>query len=166
MLYCIVGASGTGKSTIVNELIKLGYKSPDSYTTRPKRHEKETGHTFITDEEYDKLENIVAHTVFNNHRYCVTKDMLDGCDLYIVDVAGVKTLKENYDNFKVIGLYLDEEECRNRMSARGDSDDNIESRLENDRKMFAGMDEICDYKINVNNTLESVVNEILNIIKK
>ena len=67
--YLIVGQSGSGKTTIVNTLEeKYGLKSIQSYTTRPKRSENETGHTFISDEEYDKLENIVACT-----DYCKSK---------------------------------------------------------------------------------------------
>ena len=94
MLYCIIGPSGSGKSTVVEELNKMGFKSPDSYTTRPKRFPEEGGHTYITQEEYDNLLNIVAYTHFNGYNYCVTKEMLDGCDFYIVDPDGIETLKK------------------------------------------------------------------------
>ena len=57
-IYLIVGCSGSGKTTIVNSLEnKYGLKSIQSYTTRPKRSDDETGHIFISDEEYDKLED-------------------------------------------------------------------------------------------------------------
>ena len=54
MLYCIIGPSGCGKSTVVSELNKLGYKSPDSYTTRPPRYPGEGGHTYITIEIHNR----------------------------------------------------------------------------------------------------------------
>ena len=53
-IYLIVGKSGSGKTTLVNELRKYGYTSVESYTTRPKRFKNETGHTFITEEEFDR----------------------------------------------------------------------------------------------------------------
>ena len=166
MLYCIVGPSGSGKSTIVNELNKLGYTSANSYTTRPKRTPNETGHTFITDEKFDKLQNIVAYTIFNSYRYCVTKEMLDGCDLYIVDPPGIKTLKDSgYTNFKTIGLILDKNKCTNRMLSRGDTLDKVQSRLDNDDKIFDGFENICDYKIDASKSISNIVNEILQIIK-
>ena len=41
---CIVGKSGTGKSTLVNKLkFKYNLTSVESYTTRPPRYENEQG---------------------------------------------------------------------------------------------------------------------------
>ena len=43
-LFLIVGASGSGKTTIANTLEeRYGYKQIQSYTTRPKRYETECG---------------------------------------------------------------------------------------------------------------------------
>jgi guanylate kinase len=166
MLYCIVGPSGCGKSTIVAELNKLGYTSVDSYTTRPKRTPDEKGHTFITDEEYNNLKNIVAHTVFNGYKYCVTTDMLKNCDLYIIDPPGIFTLKESGIDFKVIGLTLNKEECKNRMlNGRGDTIEKVEDRLKHDEKVFKDFEKICDYVINVNDSIENIVKQIDVIIK-
>lgn len=46
-IICLVGASGTGKTTIAKELDKLGYNIIHSYTTREPREENEWGHIFI-----------------------------------------------------------------------------------------------------------------------
>ena len=105
-IYLIVGCSGSGKTTIVNALEeKYGLRSIQSYTTRPKRSENETGHTFISDEEYDKLENIVACTEFCNYKYCATAEQIDENDLYVIDPTGVESLKSFYEGdkeFKII----------------------------------------------------------------
>ena len=62
-LYLFVGPSGSGKTTIVDKLeCENRYKSIQSYTTRPQRHQNEYGHIFISDEEFDQLTNIVAYT--------------------------------------------------------------------------------------------------------
>jgi len=162
-----MGPSGCGKSTVVNELIKRGHKAADSYTTRPKRFHNETGHTYITEEEYDLLEDIVAYTIFNGYRYCVTRQMLNECDLYIVDPAGIKTLRENgYDNFKVIGLELEPSDCAARMLARGDFGPDILGRLNNDWNMFRDFDDICDIIIDATKDIFEIVEQIENYIVK
>lgn len=166
MLFCIVGPSGSGKSTIVNKLCDLGYIACDSYTTRPKRYENETGHTFITEEEYDKLTDIVAHVKFNGYRYCVTVDMLEKCDLYIIDPLGLEVLRKHMDNFKVIGLSLSKDKCINRMLSRGDSQEDVDKRIENDKTFFDNFESSCDYVIDASKNLTDIVNEINEIMIK
>lgn len=79
---CIVGKSGTGKSTLVNRLkFKYNYTSVESYTTRPPRSDEETGHIFITQEEFDTLPNKVAINTFGEYDYCATKEQIDNADL-------------------------------------------------------------------------------------
>ncbi|MBQ8218576.1 MAG: hypothetical protein IJZ79_02400 [Bacilli bacterium] len=161
MLYCIIGPSGCGKSTVVNELIKRGHKAPDSYTTRPPRFHNEGGHTYISEEEYEALEDKVAYTTYNGYRYCVTKQMLNDCDLYIVDPAGIETLKNNgYDNFKVIGLDLEPSDCASRMLARGDFGPNILGRLEHDWYMFRNFEQLCDFLIDATQDTAQIVAQI------
>lgn len=110
-IYLIVGCSGSGKTTIANALEeKYKLKSIQSYTTRPKRSDSETGHIFISDEEYDKLENIVACTEFCNYRYCATAEQINESDLYVIDPAGIESLKAFYKGdkrFKVIYIKSD-----------------------------------------------------------
>lgn len=166
MLYCIIGPSGCGKSTVVSKLNELGYKSPDSYTTRPKRYPDEKGHTFISKSEYDNLPNKVAYTNFNGYDYCVTKEMLDGCELYIVDPAGIETLMENgYLDFKVIGLELDAPSCAVRMLSRGDNGQDVLDRLDHDWYIFRNFDQLCDYIIDASLDIDKIVDEILSIMK-
>ena len=165
MLYCIVGPSGSGKTTIVDRLKSYGFKAPDSYTTRPKRFENETGHTFISDEEYEQLKNKVAYTIFNGYKYCVTKEMLDGCDLYVIDPDGVETLKKHNVQFKVIGLMLNSDQCKQRMLTRGDSEEVVNQRLIHDEPIFKNLENISDYKINATKDIDSILQEILKIIK-
>lgn len=165
MLFCITGPSGCGKSTVVEELNKLGYKSADSYTTRPKRYANEGGHTFITQEQFDKLVDKVAYTHFNGYDYCVTREMLDGCDFYIIDPAGIQTLKDSgYDKFKVIGLQLTENDRAKRMNARGDSEKAINDRLSNDREAYNNFESICDIMIDATKEVQEIVNLIVDYI--
>ena len=50
-IFLIVGCSGSGKTTITEQLeMKYGLKSIQSYTTRLPRYDGETGHTIISNE--------------------------------------------------------------------------------------------------------------------
>ena len=99
-LYCIVGKSGTGKDTIVNELCRTyGYSRVISYTSRPKRNDPKDAysHIFVTEDDYHKAKasvTVVAETDFDGNYYWVTKEQVDKHDLYIIDWAGYVTLKE------------------------------------------------------------------------
>lgn len=163
-LYLIIGRSGTGKTTVVEELEKrYGYKSVQSYTTRPKRYENETGHTFITKEEFDK-KKMLAYTKFNGYEYGVDADLLSQGDLYIIDIPGVKYLQQsNVLNKKLITINLrcNQADLIKNMINRGDSKDMIQSRLLNDDIMFADEKNFpFDYIISTDNCIEDKVNKI------
>lgn len=146
-LFLFVGRSASGKTSIANMICQNGYSQVYSYTTRPPRYDGEIGHTFLTDEEYDKLENIVASTLYNGYRYCTTLEQVQKEDIYVVDIPGVQTLMENYDklNRKVYVLYfsVDVYNRIQRMISRGDSDTQIVSRLLTDEKAD-WLDQIMD----------------------
>ena len=60
-IFLIVGCSGSGKTTITERLEqKYGLKSIQAYTTRKPRYDGETGHTCVSDEEFDKLADMVG----------------------------------------------------------------------------------------------------------
>ena len=137
-LFLFVGKSASGKTTVADMLAKDGYSQIASYTTRAPRYDGEIGHIFVTDEEYDKLENIMASTLYNGHRYCTTLEQVQEADLYVVDVPGVETLMQNYYrlNREVYVLYfsVDVYNRIHRMMDRGDNDSQIVSRLLTDEK--------------------------------
>lgn len=135
-LFLFVGKSASGKTTIANMLEANGYTQVQSYTTRAPRYEGETGHTFITEEEYNKLDNIVASTLYNGYHYCTTLEQIQNADIYVIDVPGVKTLLEHYDQLdRPIHVFYFVASIRNRilrMIDRDDSDTAIVGRLLND----------------------------------
>ena len=184
-LYLFVGPSGSGKTTIVDELeCKYRYKCLQSYTTRPQRYENEYGHIFISDEEFDNLENIVAYTEYHGNRYCATEKLLNDADLYVVDYDGVETLLNKYSNTErfICVFYFDTTVSVriSRMLDRGDSDTQIVSRLHNDEQ-FDWHDKLNKlvwdysklhnrnvelYKINANNNKENVLELVLYFMNK
>ena len=132
-LFLFVGKSASGKTTIANMLENEGYKQIASYTTRPPRFDNETGHVFISEKEFNNLNNVVAYTYYNNYRYCTTLEQVNDADIYVVDPSGVKTLLDNYSALrrKVHIIYFDANVYSriNRMLIRNDSDTHIVGRL-------------------------------------
>ena len=167
-LYCILGKSGVGKTTAVDRLEKeYGYKVLKSYTTRSPRHKDDTDHTFISLKEYADMPNKVATCEFHGNFYCATSEQVDESDLYVIDCAGIKELKERYSGDKkivVIQITATMEECLERMIKRGDSEDVVWDRLKHDYVAFKDADELSDYNIPSNHQ-PSVVAAIKHIIE-
>ena len=151
-IVLIVGESGSGKSTICDELTKgYGLKQVKSYTTRPRRSEDEDGHTFISDEEFNKLENVCAYTYFDDHYYCATREQIDNSDLYIIDPYGVRYFMETYHGRKipmVVYIHTDKHIRRKRMKKRGDKNHKIRQRIAHDESAFANVEEYAMYQYN------------------
>lgn len=137
-LYLYCGRSGSGKTTIANILkYTNNFQQLESYTTRSPRYDGELGHHFVSNEEFDQLENIVAFTEYNSHRYAATQELVDDADIYIIDVPGVETLVKSYKSErKIVVLYFDTTVSTRiaRMKQRMDSESAIIERLNVDEK--------------------------------
>ena len=137
-LFLIVAPSGTGKTTLADMLEeKCGLKQLESYTTRKPRYDGEKGHTFISDEEFDALEDIVAFTNYNGHRYCATASQLDKSQIYVVDIPGVESMLNFYNSNRTIRIFYLSANVHTkitRMKMRGDSDSKILNRIHNDHE--------------------------------
>lgn len=148
-LFLFIGKSASGKTTIANMLEKReGMKQVQSYTTRPPRFEGETGHMFITDEECNELEDIVASTLYNGYWYCATLEQIDEADIYVIDVTGARELLYNHEmiNRDIHIIYFDAgvHERINRMINRGSTDAQIVSRLLHDES-FDWYDKLSEF---------------------
>ena len=103
LFFLLVGPSGSGKTTIADALeYKYGLKSVPSYTTREPRYDGERSHTFITREEFSKLQNIVSYTEFCGNQYCATASQVEQYNIFVVDPVGIAYFRENYHGNKVV----------------------------------------------------------------
>ena len=169
LLLCLIGKSGSGKSTIAERLNRrFGYVQAKSYTTRPVRVDDGNDiktHTFITREQIaDFQDDIVAYNEYNNNAYFVTRKMLEGCNLYVVDKEGLIQLYKNYHDKDILAIYIDCDSsiASRRMAERGDTDEQIMKRLQYDEKAFADCQELCDFV--VPNEVQNGVNDIVDWI--
>lgn len=178
-LYLFVGKSASGKTTIADALEqKYGYKQVCSYTTRKPRYDGEIAHTFVNEEEFNNLSELVAYTEYNGCKYGTTAEQLNQCSIYVVDVPGVETLLQKYQtNRPIYIIYFDSTVYTriNRMLDRHDSDMAIISRLLQDEKddWYKELDRLVWryyhligknvelYSINANDNIERVLEMVL-----
>lgn len=184
-LFLLVGKSASGKSTIATILEKVhGYKQVESYTTRKPRHFAESGHIFVSKEDFLDLGELAAYTFYNNNMYGVTYEQLEQCSTYVIDVPGVESLLKNLNGSRPICIiYFDAAVSTRimRMIERGASDHEIISRLLTDdttNDWFRELDKLVWhykniehqdvelYKIDANENIENVLKQVLYYIGK
>ena len=140
ILLC--GKSGTGKSAVAERYCEMYHGSVlNSYTSRPKRFPEEKGHIFITEAEFNNIEQdqMIAYTLFDGYQYCATIDQFEHSTIYIIDPTGIVKFRKDYKGSKkyvVVELTASDSLRKSRMEERGDSADSIRKRMENDDKKF------------------------------
>lgn len=159
-IYCFVGPSGSGKTTLANRLSELyGYSVVKSYTTRLPRYEGEDGYTFVTPEEFAALGEVHARAHYAGHDYGVTAELLDKNDLYVIEPSGVEFMRNEYAGGKgvvIIGLCVDPKTVEERMRLRGDSDEKIQERLENDAVAFESLYLMADKLVSTEDPVDDI----------
>ena len=110
-IIAIVGASGSGKTSLSLEAKKWGYPVICSYTTRPKREGEIDGvdHYFVTDDHVPTKDEMLAYTVFGGYQYWAEKSQLSDTlpTLYVIDEKGLFELKEKYkDVYNIFTVYV------------------------------------------------------------
>ena len=179
-IYLIVGKSGSGKDTIVNALCdKYGYQRLISYTTRRQRSDPADAksHIFSDIETYqlDKERGyVIAETCYDGNYYWAIKPQVDMSDIYIIDIPGVKSIKERYHDkgIVVVGIEADAVTRVLRMKLRGDSLPSISARITSDDTEFAEMDDVVDITISNNSlpdgsepSIDEIVDKLNTFIK-
>jgi len=176
-IFVISAPSGTGKTSIINEILKLknDILLSVSYTTREKRANEIHGkdYVFTSKENFEKLIDedffIEYANIYNNY-YGIPKinanDILSSGRnaVFIVDYHGFKVLKDTYKD-DVVGVYIlppSVVELTNRLMSRA-SDKNVNERI-NDFNNQLRVVSKYDYLI-INDNLTSAVDNLIAIIE-
>lgn len=187
-VICLVGASGSGKTTIAKELEKTGYNIIQSYTTRKPRYKDEWGHIFIEEwtpvpgignpgafeildinqsKVYYKSDMIGYKELYGDIYFATDKQVIRGkSNIYIVDPDGAEQVHDFYkdSDIEVITVYLQvdltERHCR--IMDRGEIFKKAMDRIRKDIEIFQIVK--CDYVIDGNRSVEEVLVLMKNII--
>ena len=159
VLLCLMGRSASGKDTLANMLCeRVGLKQVISYTTRERRVNEGETHIFISDEEYQELEEsgqIAAFTQIGQHKYCCTIKQLYDNDIYVIDPIGVKHLRElNLPNLRLVTVFVnvpDDVREDRALNQRGDDKIKWRVRNRNESEQFRQMLRDADFDYAVQN---------------
>lgn len=159
VLLCLMGKTASGKDTLAQKLCeRTGLRQVISYTTRERRVNEGDTHIFISDEEYQELENsghIAAFTQIGPYRYCCTIEQLYENDVYVIDPIGVQHLRElDLPNLKLVTIYVntpDEIRKDRALNKRGDDRLTFMKRDVDERSQFREMLRNADFDYAISN---------------
>lgn len=178
MLIGLCGKSGTGKSSLVKELEKLGYRRVITDTTRPPREGEKSGvdYFFDSDDLFDELEKdgefveTTSYIVANGEvwRYGTTRGQLLECDdnaVIVLNPDGVKAFRKQGVPIQIVLLETNEDLILNRLKKRGDDIEEIERRMAADDEDFKDINTYIDFSVfNEHGTeLESLAKTIIGL---
>lgn len=159
VLLCVMGRSASGKDTLVQKLCeRTGLKQIISYTTRERRVNEGETHIFISDDEYQKLEEsgqIAAFTQIGQHKYCCTISQLYKNNVYVIDPVGVENLRKlNLPNLRLVTVFInvpDSVRKERALNKRGDDKMKWIVRNRNESEQFRQMLRDADFDYAVSN---------------
>lgn len=163
LIICIVGESGTGKTMISNYFqYQYGVNMIESYTDRPKRHNNEGGHTFVSEKIMDDVwkQEKLAETIYGGYRYCCLTQDITTSNTYVIDEHGLKMLIDKWhDDIDIYSIRVHRDK-ENRIRDVG------QERVDRDAERFTLPDSYFDYVIhNVTDDKQYVYDEIDNFVK-
>lgn len=175
-VYCVLGRTGSGKSTVTKEATnKLNMKVLKSYTTRQRR-ENETDencdHTFISPDEVEKYRNdMIAYT--DRVGYCsfATKQQLLDNDFYIINPTGYYELKLKTKDMDIelvtIMVNVPYNDLRQRAKKRGDYDA-WQANYIKESEEFSSFEKshLIDYFVLNDRSIEESVAKMVRVINK
>lgn len=172
-LLVISGPSGSGKSSIVRELIeRLGIEFSVSATTRlPRPGERHGVHyNFISRRDFEKMiegDELLEWAIYNNRYYgtpqaLIEETLADQRDILLeIEIQGARQVRERKPEAIMYFIAPPSlEELERRLRRRGDtSDEDIEDRLEIAKSELAEAPDLFDHIV-VNDNLDQAISEL------
>lgn len=152
LIICIVGASGSGKTTASMMLQKhFGWIAIASYTTRPMRKGEINGkdHWFVKPNQIPPKSRMCAYTQFGGYEYWTEWNQFQTLfpSIYVIDEKGLVDLQNKQSSpfpFRLITIKI----------KRNNLEGIDEKRKERDNERIHIPDEVYDYVINNNGSME------------
>lgn len=179
MAIIIFGKTASGKSRIVNELVKRGYKKIVTTTTRPARKGEVDGgdYNFISEEEFEQLINTRYFAEWKKYGtaegvwyYGSPLDEISRSDnksIVILTPDGYRDIKDELDDHVAIYIYANNKTIRSRLSNRGDKKEEADRRIKQDNKDFKDAEFLADriFYNNKDKDIGDLVDEICKYLK-
>lgn len=168
-IIVMVGPSGSGKTSIGKILTKKGIPRLVTTTTRKPRPGEINGVDYYF-REFSELDvdQFVEQTLYNGNRYGLTKAEIEGKlakhDIVHVslDHNGAEALCEAYpEETYIVFVSISEDEMIRRMQIRGDSEEEIQKRIEYSRVTDELTPPEFTHLFIVNDDIEESAEEIL-----
>lgn len=177
MIIGLCGKSGTGKSSLCNEFLKLGYNKVITDTTRPPREGEKNGvdYYFDTEEEFQEYLDMGEFIETTSYKvasgaiwkYGTTIGQLNDAGenaIIILNPDGVKAFRDQNRPIKIVLVESPEELLLTRLVTRGDNEKEIKRRLAADEQDFKDIGQYVDLKVK-NNEKSNLKNLAKYIIK-
>lgn len=142
-MIILTGPSASGKTATCLYLQEhYGVKKVITHTTRAMRtgEKNDLDYHFVSKDEFNKMvedDEFVEHVEFNGNYYGTSRKEVGIDKCMALEINGAMTYK-SFNDPKIVLFYmnLDEETCRERMIARGDSIEKVNERIKNDKGAF------------------------------
>ena len=183
MIIVLLGASGSGKSTIESELsTHHGFEKIVSYTTRKPRENEENGkdYYFVDNDTFKEILNrdlFAEYDEYSQNRLYGTlkSDYVDGNKVVVLTPNGLRQLKKNCPNDNIFTILVEANlgtRVKRYIDRCGvqkfnfDDKNEIAARVERDYGMFLGLDKEVDLVVHNDEgtDIENFVKTIMEII--
>lgn len=180
MIIVLIGASGTGKSTIEKEISQhYGFAKVISYTTRKPRENEVNGkdYYFISNDEFDDMVKLGLFAEYDEYsqgrKYgTLISDYADGDIVAVLTPNGLRQLRHNMPRYEVYSILIKSSlgtRIKRYIDRIGvekfnyDDKNEVFSRVERDYGMFLGVEMECNKVIqNEEGTkIKDIVSEII-----
>lgn len=167
-IILLVGKSGSGKTTIQNELIKLGIPRVVVHSTRPpRRNEKDdNAYNFVSNRIFGELSDQGYFATVSSYKvnsgetwhYGVSRGNLSGNKVLIASPKCLDTIK-TFQYLHPISFYINTNDSiiKRRLLSRGDNSNEVRRRILSDKYDFKNIEQRVDFIFTNNGEIKPVL---------